>query len=113
MYYGTEIGMSQARDVRETSDREARMPMAWDDGDEELLDFYRDLIRMRRRGGDVWRAGREPLAVEPDLLVYRVGGRVTVALNLGGRTRTYGRAKLPPLSGTILNFDGEEDPWRA
>ena len=112
VYYGTEVGMSQGRDVRDTSDREARMPMAWDDGDEELIDFYRGLIRMRRRGGDVWRARREPLAVEPDLLVYRVGGRVTVALNLGERTRTYGRAKLPPLGGTILNFDGEEDPWR-
>jgi cyclomaltodextrinase len=112
VYYGTELGMSQARDVRETSDREARLPMAWDEPDEELLDFYRRLIGMRRRGGDVWRAGREALVVEPDLLVFRVGGRVTVALNLGERTHTYDSTELSPLSGTILDFDGEEGKWR-
>jgi cyclomaltodextrinase len=112
VYYGTEIGMSQARDVRETSDREVRLPMAWDDANEELLDFYRGLIRMRRRAPEVWSQGREALAVEPDLLVYRVGGRVTVALNLAERERTYANTKLAPLGGAILDFDGEEDPWR-
>lgn len=113
VYYGTEIGMTQERDVRETSDREARLPMAWADADDSLVELYRDLIAMRRLGGDVWRTGREAVVVEPDLLVYRVGGRVTVALNLGERARTYEGTTLQPLSGTILDFDGEEDPWRA
>jgi cyclomaltodextrinase len=112
VYYGTEVGMSQVRDVRETSDREARLPMAWDDVDGSLVALYRDLTAMRRRGGDVWRAGREAVVVEPDLLVYRVGGRVTVALNLGEQVRTYEGTKLQPLSGAILDFDGEEAPWR-
>ena len=112
VYYGTEIGMSQARDVRETSDREARLPMAWDDANDELLDFYRGLIRLRRRAPEVWSHGREALVVEPELLVYRVGGRVTVALNLGEQERTYANAKLAPLGGAILDFDGEEDPWQ-
>lgn len=112
VYYGTEIGMSQVRDVRETSDREARLPMAWGERDDELLEFYRRLVRLRRRGGDLWRAGREPLVVDPELLVYRVGGRVTVALNLGERARTYEGTKLAPLGGAILDFDGEEDHWR-
>jgi cyclomaltodextrinase len=112
VYYGTEIGMSQARDVRETSDREARLPMAWDDPNKELLDFYRGLIRLRRRAPEVWSHGREALVVEPELLVYRVGGRVTVALNLGEQERTYANAKLAPLGGAILDFDGEEDPWQ-
>jgi glycosidase len=112
VYYGTEAGMSQLRDVRETSDREARSPMAWDDVDDSLVALYRDLSALRRRGGDVWRAGREAVVVEPDLLVYRVGGRVTVALNLGEQTRTYEGTKLEPLSGAILDFDGEEAAWR-
>ena len=51
--------------------------------------------------------------VEPELLVYRVGGRVTVALNLGEQARSYEGTKLPPLGGTILEFDGEEPPWLA
>jgi cyclomaltodextrinase / maltogenic alpha-amylase / neopullulanase len=112
VYYGTEVGMSQLRDVRETSDREARLPMAWDDVDDSLVALYRDLSALRRRGSDVWRAGREAVVVEPDLLVYRVGGRVTVALNLGEDARTYEGTKLEPLSGTILDFDGEEAAWR-
>lgn len=112
VYYGTEVGMSQVRDVRETSDREARLPMAWDAVDDSLVALYRDLIALRRRGGDVWRGGREALAVEPGLLVYRVGGRVTVALNLAEQARTYKGTKLQPLSGAILDFDGEEAPWR-
>ena len=80
VYYGTEIGMSQVRDVRETSDREARQPMAWDAPDEDVLAWYRRLVALRRRLPEVWGMGREPLVVEPELLVYRVGGRVTVAL---------------------------------
>ena len=112
VYYGTEAGMTQVRDVRETSDREARLPMAWDAIDEEVSARYRDLTAMRRLGGDVWRGGREALVVEPDLVVYRVGGRVTVALNLGERKQTYDGKQLEPLSGAILDFDGEEGPWR-
>jgi glycosidase len=111
VYYGTELGMSQVRDVRETSDREVRLPMAWDDPNEELLEFYRGLIRIRRRAPEVWSQGREALAVEPELLVYRVGGRVTVALNLGERERTFESTTLAPLGGAI-HFDGEEDPWQ-
>jgi hypothetical protein len=38
---------------------------------------------------------------------------VTVALNLGELTRSYQGTALPPLGGTILEFDGEEPPWLA
>jgi cyclomaltodextrinase / maltogenic alpha-amylase / neopullulanase len=113
VYYGTEVGMSQLRDVRETSDREARRPMPWDNRDADLLGYYKQLIALRRRAPGVWAQGREALVVEPELLVYRVGGRVTVALNLGELTRSYRGTTLPPLGGTILEFDGEEPPWLA
>jgi cyclomaltodextrinase / maltogenic alpha-amylase / neopullulanase len=113
VYYGTEVGMSQVRDVRETSDREARQPMAWDAFDEDVLAWYRRLVALRRRAPEVWSQGREPLVVEPELLVYRVGGRVTVALNLGEREQTVEGTTLPPLGGTILELEGEEEPWPA
>jgi hypothetical protein len=62
---------------------------------------------------EVWGLGREPLVVEPELLVYRVGGRVTVALNLGDHEQAVEGTTLPPLGGTILELDGEEEPWPA
>ena len=62
---------------------------------------------------DVWSQGREPLVVEPELLVYRVGGRATVALNLSERAQSVEGATLPPLGGTILELDGEETTWPA
>lgn len=96
VYYGTEIGMSQRRDVRQTSDREARQPMAWDDRDEELLAFYRRLVRMRRAHS--WTQPREAIRIEPEALSYRVGD-VSVTLDLAAG------------EGTIAT-DGEEDPWR-
>jgi cyclomaltodextrinase / maltogenic alpha-amylase / neopullulanase len=113
VYYGTEVGMSQVRDVRETSDREARQPMAWDAFDEDVLAWYKRLVALRRREPEVWGLGREPLVVEPELLVYRVGGRVTVALNLGEREQAVEGTTLPPLGGTILELEGEEEPWPA
>jgi len=52
IYYGTEIGMSQPRDVHNTAfggDAEARRDMPWDPElwDHDLLRFFRALIRLR------------------------------------------------------------------
>jgi hypothetical protein len=87
--------------------------MAWDAFDEDVLDWYRRLVELRRRQPEVWSEGREPLVVEPELLVYRVGGRVTVALNLGERAQSVDGVTLPPLGGRILELEGEEAPWPA
>jgi cyclomaltodextrinase / maltogenic alpha-amylase / neopullulanase len=113
VYYGTEIGMTQVRDVRGSTDREARLPMAWEAPDEDLVGWYRRLVALRRRVSDVWSKGREPLVVEPELLVYRVGGRVTVALNLSERAQSVEGVTLPPLAGRVLELEGEEEPWPA
>jgi glycosidase len=52
IYYGTEVGLSQARDVRQDGrglPEESRLPMLWG-GDQEtdLLEYYRRLILLRR-----------------------------------------------------------------
>lgn len=53
IYYGTEAGLSQQRDVRQDGrgiPEEARLPMLWgDDQDASLLDFYRRLISAKKR----------------------------------------------------------------
>lgn len=49
IYYGTEVGMSQAVSVREKNLEQGRLPMIWDDRqDRDLLDFYTSLIRERK-----------------------------------------------------------------
>jgi glycosidase len=54
IYYGTEVGMSQTQDVAGPhGDLEARGLMPWQHQDLELLEFYTDLIRKRKRSGAV------------------------------------------------------------
>ena len=52
IYYGTEVGLSQERDVRQGTlgiPEEARLPMLWGDSqDRELLSYYQSLTRLRR-----------------------------------------------------------------
>ncbi|MBX5449931.1 alpha-amylase family glycosyl hydrolase [Thermogemmatispora sp.] len=53
IYYGTEIGMSQRADISSKAvggDAEARADMPWrpEDWNQDLLAFYRSLIRLRR-----------------------------------------------------------------
>ena len=68
VYYGTEVGLSQVRDVRSADGsghpEESRLPMRWGDGqDRELLAAYRALIAppagdMAARGGANGRRSR-------------------------------------------------------
>lgn len=53
IYYGTEAGLSQQRDVRQDGrgiPEESRLPMLWgEDQDKGLLSFYRQLIQVRKQ----------------------------------------------------------------
>jgi glycosidase len=53
IYYGTESGLSQLRDLRQSSNlmimEEARLPMNWDSTDDDLTDYYRKLIALRKQ----------------------------------------------------------------
>jgi cyclomaltodextrinase len=93
VYYGTEVGLSQARDCR-TPDghgtpHEARAPMPWGDAQNaDLLAYYRALGRIRREHPALWRGARTTLAVDtpPGTWAYaRVDGDdfVLVILNVG------------------------------
>jgi glycosidase len=49
IYYGTEVGLSQARSIKGNfGDLQARQLMPWDHVDQELLAFYTRLIHERR-----------------------------------------------------------------
>ncbi len=89
IYYGTEVGMSQQRDVRQGErgfPEESRLPMVWDeDQDQELLGFYRALTELRRSFRVLQSGTRRTLLAQENVLVYireNDSDRLMVALNL-------------------------------
>ncbi len=67
IYYGTEVGLSQLRDVRQGSRgilEESRLPMRWSDQDSDLLAYYRRLIAIRRHRRMIWQKPRRTLLVD-------------------------------------------------
>ena len=91
VYYGTEVGLSQRRDVRYADGsghpEESRLPMPWgEDADPSLLAFYVALGRLRRaHRGPVARAARDRGA-------RRRGRPVRLALRRRLRRRRWSRS---------------------
>jgi cyclomaltodextrinase len=93
VYYGTEVGLSQIRDVRDPDGsghpEESRLPMLWgEDRDGDLLDFYRRLIRLRRDDPGLWRGTRRTVALDDASGLYAYGcatddAEAMVVLNTG------------------------------
>lgn len=75
IYYGTEIGLSQPKDVMQNGraiHEEARMPMLWgDDQNKELLEFYRALINIRKNESALTQGTRETIFVTDEVIAYR------------------------------------------
>jgi glycosidase len=93
IYYGTEVGLSQERDVRQKGwaiCEEARLPMIWGrQQDTRLLAFYRDLCRVRQRESALRRGSRETLVADGNLLAYRradSSGSLVSVFNLGQKS---------------------------
>jgi cyclomaltodextrinase / maltogenic alpha-amylase / neopullulanase len=97
VYYGTEVGVSQERDVRSADGsghpEEARLPMAWGDTqDGDLLRFYRALIGLRRATPRLWRGERRTVTADDatGLFAYRCTDgedRADIVLNVGPTTQ--------------------------
>jgi glycosidase len=96
LYYGTEVGMNQAADVRQGGDAQARGDMPWDPAawDRELLTFYRALILLRRTHAALWQGGRHTVHLNAATGTYAYARTlqdedgVVTALNLSPRERT-------------------------
>ncbi len=89
IYYGTEVGLSQERDVRQNGfglPEESRLPMLWGEAqDRELFRFYQGLARLRKQHPCLRDGLRRTVQVSPSTLAYtrEAGGeRLLVALNL-------------------------------
>jgi len=74
IYYGTETGLSQARDIRYPDGRgvleESRQPMNWDAIDTDLLTFYKQLIAARRTIASALNGTRATLIAGSGQYVY-------------------------------------------
>jgi cyclomaltodextrinase / maltogenic alpha-amylase / neopullulanase len=92
IYYGTEVGLSQERDVRQGQrglPEEARLPMLWGEAqDADLLDFYRRLIHLRRQEAALKRGSTQILVAEGSQLAYTRSDQdveLAAVFNLGAR----------------------------
>jgi glycosidase len=95
IYYGTEVGLSQTRDVRQEGrglPEESRLPMLWgSDQDVDLLDYYRRLIHLRRENPTLIMGRLQIVEAARDRLVYTRGnsGELMVVLNLSMKKQRF------------------------
>jgi glycosidase len=89
IYYGTEAGHTQVRDVRQGGwaiHEETRLPMVWGgQQDEKLLDWYRALIAARKAHPALRGGTRETLWADERVLAYRrseAGSSLVTVLNV-------------------------------
>lgn len=130
IYYGTEVGLSQERDVRQAGHglpEESRLPMIWGDGqDRELFAFYRSLILLRQAEPALRQGERQAVFSGSDMVVYtrRLADRsLTTAINLAAEPRRttvpgkWSKIILATRSGEkLVNRDGSTEielPGRA
>jgi cyclomaltodextrinase / maltogenic alpha-amylase / neopullulanase len=117
VYYGTEVGLSQERDIAWPDGRhimeESRLPMIWDDAaqDKDLHSYYRQLIHFRREHPALVHGRRRTLHIDDAQQTYAYAREtavetILVAFNLSGEKREFmadGRQfSLAPWSGELI-----------
>ena len=116
VYYGTEVGLSQERDMVQ-DDRhimaEVRLPMLWgEEQDRQLWEYYRWLMHFRRQHPVLWNGRRQTIHLNETTKTYaytRTNGNdhetVTVALNLSPQPQTiptpHRTFELAPYGGDV------------
>jgi cyclomaltodextrinase / maltogenic alpha-amylase / neopullulanase len=118
VYYGTEVGLSQKRDIAWPDGRhvmeESRAPMVWGEAqDGELRDYYRWLIHFRRRHPVLWQGRCQTAHLDEQAGTYAYvreddNESLLVTLNLSDATRTVtarGQSvTLEPWAGKVLQL---------
>lgn len=96
VYYGTEVGLSQQRDVRQEElgiPEEARLPMLWEDQqDQDLLQYYQELCGMRKNLASIRNGERETVYLDDQLFVFwrkTQKDRALIVLNIGSAPKKY------------------------
>lgn len=113
IYYGTEVGLSQVRDVRHADGsghpEESRLPMLWGDAqDQELRAFYCQLGMLRRATTALWRGRRSTVHLDDQAGTYayvctHVGRSALVVLNNSPLSRTIPLPAAGPWALTLAS----------
>jgi cyclomaltodextrinase len=112
IYYGTEVGLSQQKDVMQNGwaiHQETRLPMIWgEEQNQDLHAFYKELIGLRSSNSALKRGTRLNIFADENILVYRrtdeQEGLVT-ALNLSEQRQSL---ELDLAESAILLATGPE-----
>ncbi len=106
IYYGTEAGLSQLRDIRQGTrgiPEESRLPMPWGDRqDQTLYTFYQRLIRLRKESPALRTGLRTAWLVDP------AAGRYAYTRQAGPETVVV----LLNVANTAQRFDLPSGAWR-
>lgn len=96
VYYGTEVGLSQERDVRQGTlgiPEESRLPMIWGEKqNDDLRRYYQALAETRKELDCLRRGTRETVYCDDHLFVYQrrsATSQALILLNLGSEKQTY------------------------
>ena len=96
VYYGTEVGLSQERDVRQGTlgiPEESRLPMPWgDQQDQELNVYYQQLCHLRNELDCLKRGLRETLRANDQIFVYwrkSEADQALIVLNIGPEKKKF------------------------
>ena len=121
VYYGTEVGVTQERDVVYPDGRhimeESRQPMLWGEAqNEELREFYRWLIGFRRAHPVLWEGERTAVHLHAPTQTYAYlrhneQEQIVVAFNLSEEEQVFTAVgqtfHLAPLTGEVRVVGGE------
>jgi glycosidase len=106
IYYGTEVGLSQHKDVMQNGraiHEETRLPMIWGEGqNSDLFAFYQALIQLRKSHEVLSRGSRQNIFASDKAFAYRrsdQNGSLIIALNLSEQEQT---VELPLTEPVIL-----------
>ena len=96
VYYGTEVGLSQERDVRQGTlgiPEESRLPMLWGDPqDQELRAYYQQLCQSRNKLDCLKRGFRETVYADDQIFAYwrkSEADKALIIMNIGSTTKNY------------------------
>jgi cyclomaltodextrinase len=111
IYYGTEVGLSQERDVRQDGrglPEESRLPMRWgNEQDIDLFDYFRKLIALRKSYVEFRHGKVNVVQVDKNVLVYRKGlsQRLLILFNLSEEVQ---RINVNDKNSTVLFSTGDD-----